>query len=86
MFSDISDEIFNQKHRARERRPDSFAEQQAKLAKSGIEEYQNMGMSLLQCLQGTTHQVRFGDFVFLISCLVLTATIVLSWYYWCHAK
>ncbi|KAK7463683.1 hypothetical protein VKT23_005623 [Stygiomarasmius scandens] len=65
-FTEISpEEIFTQRHRLREDRPDTFAEMQAKFAKDAANELEYLGMDLLQVLQ---------------------TNILLSWYYWSHAK
>lgn len=59
------DEIFTLKHRLKEDRPDSFAEEQAKLSKDGAEHLTLTGQDLFQVLQ---------------------ANVIISWYYYSHAK
>ncbi|KII93554.1 hypothetical protein PLICRDRAFT_35780 [Plicaturopsis crispa FD-325 SS-3] len=46
-----SDEIFLNKHRVRDSRPDTFAETQARCAKETFDRYHYLGDSLLSCLQ-----------------------------------
>jgi hypothetical protein len=46
------DEIFVQRYRIKEGRPDSFAEQQAQCAKETADYLESMGESLLQIVQG----------------------------------
>jgi hypothetical protein len=48
----LKDEIFPQRYRAKEARPDSFAEQQARLASDKAYAMENLGENLLQVLQG----------------------------------
>jgi len=49
-----AEEIFTQRHRLREDRPDTFAEMQAKFAKDAANELEYLGMDLLQVLQSTS--------------------------------
>jgi hypothetical protein len=46
------DEIFQQRHRVKERRPDSFAEEQARWARETLDKYLFSGENLVQVLQG----------------------------------
>jgi len=46
------DEIFLERHRAREQRDDTFAEIHAKLAKESAERLNTLGIDLFQVLQG----------------------------------
>jgi hypothetical protein len=46
------DEIFLQRHRIKEQRPDSFAELQAKFGREAVEHQNSMGEDLFQVLQG----------------------------------
>lgn len=46
------DEIFSQKHRIKEERPDSFAEEQARYAKETADHLEALGEDLFQALQG----------------------------------
>ncbi|KAJ3750260.1 hypothetical protein DFH05DRAFT_1466621 [Lentinula detonsa] len=48
-----ADEIFTQRYRIKENRPDSFAEQQAILAKETLQRMEIMGTELIQVLQST---------------------------------
>lgn len=48
----IQDEIFQQRYRAKDKRPDSFAEEQARWARITIDKYLFGGESLLQVVQG----------------------------------
>ncbi|KAF9015250.1 hypothetical protein BDQ17DRAFT_1340740 [Cyathus striatus] len=51
-FDEVApDEIFLQKHRIKEQRPDSFAEQQAKLARQTAEHLNSLGEDLFPVLQ-----------------------------------
>ena len=50
------DEIFSERQRAREQRPDSFAEQQIKLAKDGAKQLELLGQDLVQALQSKSHR------------------------------
>ncbi|KIM77869.1 hypothetical protein PILCRDRAFT_611893 [Piloderma croceum F 1598] len=59
------DEIFQQRHRVNERRPESFAEEQARRARETIDVYVSRGEQPIQVMQ---------------------ANVILSWYFWCHAK
>lgn len=52
-LSKLTDEIFLERLRAKEQRPDSFAEQQAKLARETAEKLNSLGEDLFQVLQGT---------------------------------
>ncbi|KAF8922447.1 hypothetical protein CPB85DRAFT_1267627 [Mucidula mucida] len=45
------DEIFHERHRSKEERPDSFAEQQIKLAKTGAKRLELLGQDLLEATQ-----------------------------------
>jgi hypothetical protein len=47
------DEIFTERYRMKENRPDSFAEQQAALAKETLQRMETLGVELLQVLQTT---------------------------------
>ena len=47
-----SDEIFLERYRIKEQRPDSFAEQHAKLARESAERLNTLGEDLFQVLQG----------------------------------
>ncbi|KAJ7110114.1 hypothetical protein C8R44DRAFT_801404 [Mycena epipterygia] len=49
-----ADEIFSQRHRIRETRPDSFAEQQAKYARDTADHHESIGDRLFEVLQGRT--------------------------------
>jgi hypothetical protein len=46
------DEIFQQKYRAKDLRPDSFAEEQSRFARSTIDKYLYRGENLVEVLQG----------------------------------
>ena len=48
----IQDEIFQQKYRTRQARPDSFAEEQARWARETMDQYLFTGEKLVQVLQG----------------------------------
>ncbi|KAF8832430.1 hypothetical protein HHX47_DHR1002027 [Lentinula edodes] len=48
-----ADEIFTERYRIKENRPDSFAEQQATLAKEALQRMEIMGLELIQVLQST---------------------------------
>lgn len=48
----MADEIFQNKHRTKEQRPDSFAEEQAKHARETIDRYLFKGEHLVPVLQG----------------------------------
>jgi hypothetical protein len=48
---DLEEEIFTKRHRVKEDRPDTFAEQQAKFAKEAANELEYLGMDLVQVLQ-----------------------------------
>jgi len=48
----VQDEIFQQRYRARDGRPDSFAEEQARWARETIDKYLFTGENLVQVLQG----------------------------------
>jgi hypothetical protein len=48
----IQDEIFQQKYRTRQARPDSFAEEQARWARETMDQYLFTGEKLVQALQG----------------------------------
>jgi hypothetical protein len=51
-FDEVSpDEIFLEKYRVKEQRPDSFAEQHAKLAQETAERHNSLGENLFQVLQ-----------------------------------
>ncbi|KAF9460797.1 hypothetical protein BDZ94DRAFT_1265146 [Collybia nuda] len=51
-FSEVApDEIFLERHRIKEQRPDSFAEQQAKYARETAEHLNSLGENLFQVLQ-----------------------------------
>ena len=52
------DEIFTQKYRVKEGRPDSFAEHQAKLAKETADILEVLGESFVQVLQGKYWQMQ----------------------------
>jgi hypothetical protein len=54
-LSKLTDEIFLERLRAKEQRPDSFAEHQAKLARETAEKLNTLGEDLFQVLQGTRH-------------------------------
>jgi hypothetical protein len=47
-----ADEIFLERLRVKEQRPDSFAEQHAKLAREGAERMNILGENLFQVFQG----------------------------------
>jgi len=65
-YSEVAlNEIFQQRYRTRDGRPDSFAEEQARWARETIDKYLFIGENLVQVLQ---------------------ANVLLSWYFWCHAK
>lgn len=56
------------RHRTKEDRPDSFAEQQAQLARDSAERMKFLGQDLLQVLQGVScHDIcqDFSNFFFL---------------------
>jgi hypothetical protein len=79
-----TDEIFPQRYRAKEARPDSFAEQQARLASDKATAKENLGENLLYVLQG-----GFVPRALVTSALIfffLSARIILSWFYWSHAR
>jgi hypothetical protein len=59
----VLDEIFLERHRIKEQRPDSFAEQHAKLAKETAERLNTLGEDLFQVLQG-----RQSDLINLYFC------------------
>ncbi|KAF7320452.1 Eukaryotic translation initiation factor 3 subunit H [Mycena kentingensis (nom. inval.)] len=59
------DEIFTQRQRLRERRPDSFAEQQAKLARDTADQMESVGDRLLEVLQARTILTYFYWYVVL---------------------
>jgi hypothetical protein len=48
----LKDEIFQQKYRAKDLRPDSFAEEQSRFARSTIDKYLYRGENLVEVLQG----------------------------------
>jgi hypothetical protein len=48
----LKDEIFLLRHRIKEQRPDSFAEQQAQYARETAERLNALGEDLFQVLQG----------------------------------
>lgn len=52
------DEIFPQRHRIKEQRVDSFAEQQAKYARETAEHLNSLGEDLFQVLQGNKRVSR----------------------------
>ncbi|KAJ6604750.1 hypothetical protein DFH09DRAFT_1123717 [Mycena vulgaris] len=54
-FNEVdADEIFSQRHRIREERPDSFAEQQAKYARDTVAQCESVGERLFELLQART--------------------------------
>ncbi|KAJ6575219.1 hypothetical protein B0H19DRAFT_1127724 [Mycena capillaripes] len=54
-FSEVAlDEIFSARHRLREGRPDSFAEQQAKLARDTADQFESVGDRLFELIQART--------------------------------
>jgi len=64
----IQDEIFQQRHRAREARPDSFAEEQARWARETIDKYLFTGENLVQVLQGGYTRLQWSQlFTYFIS-------------------
>lgn len=71
-------------YRITEQSPESFTEQQAMLAKETIGKYWSTGDRPMQVLQG---QLCFDSIPhqYVINHPIL-ANIVLSWYFWNHAK
>lgn len=53
MLAALLDEIFPSRLRKLQRRPDTFAEQQAKFAKQALEVGLDLGQNTFQCVQGT---------------------------------
>jgi hypothetical protein len=79
----MKDEIFRQRHKANDGHPESFAEEHARRARETIDILVSLGEHSLQVMQ--------GDWVLVLSayirlCLASLANVVLSWYFWCHAK
>ncbi|KAJ7706078.1 hypothetical protein B0H17DRAFT_1035536 [Mycena rosella] len=81
-FAEVDpDEIFSERHRLREGRPDSFAEQQAKYARDTADRWESIGERLFEVLQG---KVREGVYVHYLT--QFTGRIILGWFYWSHSK
>lgn len=55
------DEIFLERHRIKEQRPDSFAEQQAKYARETAEHLNSLGENLFQVLQGDSFSIPYSQ-------------------------
>lgn len=77
-----TDEIFLERYRLKDERPDSFAESQVKLAKESIDRFNALGENLFEVLQGQ---------YFSVWCLLRMphfeiANIILTWYYWSHGR
>lgn len=77
----LQDEIFSERYRSREERPDSFAEQQIKLAKDGAKKLELLGQDLLQSLQGKSAQPRAMNFI-----KEFEAYVLCCWFYTSHSK
>lgn len=77
-----SDEVFGARLRTLQRRPDSFAEQQIKLAKEQAETALDLGQHKFQCVQGMSC-TNGSQTSWLTSRLV---TVMLTWFYWCNGR
>ena len=76
----VLDEIFLERTRVKEQRTDSFAEQQAKLARESSERLNSLGKDLFQVFQGISGATYL--FVWLVYCFFFVANIILTWFYW----
>lgn len=73
----VSGEIFLERIRLKEQRTDSFAEQQAKLARESAERLILHGKDLFHAFQGIELlSILFGLLT------VLVANVILTWFYW----
>ena len=77
------DDLFQQAYKRRKRLPDSFGEEQAKYTMDAIHESTSLGEQLFQCQQGFYHSMKHLD---VNSHFLPTATTILTWFYYTHAK
>jgi len=79
----MEDEIFLQRHRIKEQRPDSFAEIQAQFARETAQYLNSLGEDLFQVLQGNTRHYTY------CGCMPMhlhLANVILTWFYWSHSR
>lgn len=80
-YLSASEEIFVERQRLREQRPDTFAERHVKLARESTQRLISLGENLFQVFQSElfsnakhcTHSLH-------------TANILLTWFFWSHSR
>ncbi|KAJ8521445.1 hypothetical protein ONZ45_g1856 [Pleurotus djamor] len=77
------DELFLLRHRIKESRPDSFAEEHARLAKEFADRQESLGQDLFHVLQGLPSTIFAYT---IIPTVWRLARIVLTWFYWSHSR
>jgi hypothetical protein len=79
----VSEEIFLERIRIKEQRTDSFAEEQAKLARESAERLNLLGKDLFHVFQGMELLIYSFWLALLFGLLtVLAANVILTWFYW----